>query len=95
MTPPTRRAHALRARRPAAFETLETRALLNADGGPDPMVTINGTAGNDLIVIERTATSMRVTVNGTVHGIATNIVNVTVDASGGADEILEHVYGSA
>ena len=83
----TRRAHATRARRPAAYEALEPRTTRNADGGPDPEVTINGTTGNDLIVIERTATSMRVTVNGVVHGIATNIVNVTVDASGGADEI--------
>src|SRR5688572_2979398 len=67
-------------------QPLEPRTLLDGDG-EDPAVTINGTAGNDVIVIERAGPNMFVTVNGTSHGVPATVLTIRVNARGGNDEI--------
>src|SRR5688500_20127857 len=67
-------------------QPLEPRTLLDGDG-EDPAVTINGTAGNDLIVIERAGTGMLVTVNGFNHGVPATVLTIRVNARCGNDEV--------
>src|SRR5688572_28882034 len=67
-------------------QPLEPRTLLDGEG-EDPAVTINGTAGDDVIVIERAGPNMLVTVNGFNHGVPATVLTIRVNARGGNDEV--------
>jgi Ca2+-binding RTX toxin-like protein len=67
------------------FELLETRQMMSATL-VNGIVQVTGTAASDVISIDQTTQSLRVTINGVTQGFArSGVSGISVDAMGGAD----------
>src|SRR4051794_8324081 len=67
------------------FEQLESRQMMSATL-VNGIVQVMGTGGNDVISIDQTTQSLRVTINGVTQSFPrSGVSGISVDAMGGAD----------
>src|SRR5437764_3287887 len=71
--------------KPKTFEPLESRQMMSA-ALVNGIVQVPGTSGNDVISIDQTTQSLRVTINGVTQSFPrSGLSGISVDAMGGAD----------